>query len=335
VMGKIRFKVADSGDVRFYPFILVNGSVASANQLSIDAPATPTVKDTITITVTAGGTPVSGASVSFDNNDIGTTNSTGKLDYTLTRSGLHNISATKLGYEKATKTIQVSEWVDNRLSIEVPAIIDQGAAVSIKVTSNGSAVAGASVTFDNSGIGTTDAGGILNYTFNVGGTHNIGASKDKYVSVAREINIRLPFSEYKALDISIVPGSIFINEQALIRSNITNTGTKADTRDVGLIFNGSVVDNKSIALAPGEIKEINFTRQEALPGNYTVEILGQKGLLEVKEEPLNLLLIGGIATGLGAIIIYLLTAKSKISLELLRRKLMGKSVTKGGEEIKK
>ncbi len=333
VMGSIKFKVADSSDVRFYPFILVNGSIASANQLAIDAPSAPSVRDTIIITITAGGTPVPGASVSFDNNDIGTTNSTGKLNYTLTRSGVHNITATKLGYEKAVKTIQVSEWVDNRLSIEVPAIIDQGAAVSIKVTSNGTAVAGASVTFDNSGIGTTDAGGILNYTFNVGGTHNLGASKDKYVSVAREINIRLPFSEYKALDLSIVPASVFTNEQSLIRSNITNDGTKADTRDVELILNGSVVDNRSVALAPGEIKEINFTRQEALPGNYTVEILGQKGLLEVKEEPLNFLLIGGIATGLGAIIIYLLTAKSKISLELLRQKLMGKFGKKAVEVV--
>ncbi len=333
VMGKIKFKVADSGDVRFYPFIMVNGSIAAANQLSIDAPANPSVRDTITIIVTAGsGTPIEGASVSFDNNDIGTTNSTGKLNYTLTRSGLHNITATKLGYEKAVKTIQVSEYVDNRLSIEVPAIIDQGVPVSIKVISNGTAIPGASVTFDNSAIGTTDAKGILNYTFNVGGTHNLGASKDKYISVVREISIRMPFSEYKALDISIIPNVVFTNEQALIRSNITNVGTKADTRDVELIFNGTVVDNKSIALAPGEIKEINFTRKEALPGNYTVELLGQKGVLEVREEPLNLLLIGGIATGFGAIIIYLLTAKSKISLEMLRQKLLGKFGKKAAEK---
>ncbi len=335
VMGNIKFKVADSGDVRFYPFIMLNGSMAAANQLSIDAPATPTVRDIIAITVTAGGKPVEGAAITFDNTDIGTTNSTGKLGYTLTRSGVHNITATKLGYEKAVKTIQVSEWVDNRLSIEVPAVIDQGAQVLIKVLSNGTAVAGASVTFDNSGIGTTDAGGILNYTFSVGGTHNLGASKDKYISVVREINIRLPFSEYKALDITISPGTVLTSQMSVIKSNITNAGTKADTHPVELIFNGTVVDNRSVALAPGEIKEINFTRQEAMAGNYTVEILGQKGLLEVREEPMNFLLIGGIATGFGAIIIYLLTAKSKISLELLRQKLMGKSITKGVEEIKK
>ncbi len=340
VMGNIKFKVADSSDVRFYPFIMVNGSIAAANQLSIDAPSTPSVKDTITIAVTAGsGTPIEGAAVSLDSTDIGTTNSTGKLSYTLTKSGMHNITATKLGYEKATKTIQVSEWVDNRLSIELPAVIDQGIPVSIRVISNGTAIAGASVTFDNSAIGTTDAKGILNYTFEVGGTHNLGASKDKYISVVREINVRLPFSEYKALDISIAPNVVFTNKEVVIRSNITNAGTKADTKPVELIFNGTVVENRTVALAPGEVTEINFTRKEALPGNYTVEILGQNGLLEVREEPLNLLLIGGIATVFGAIIIYLLTAKSKLSIELLRQKLFGKGSTEitppKTEEVKK
>ncbi len=340
VMGNIKFKVADSSDVRFYPFIMVNGSIAAANQLSIDVPANPSVRDTITITVTAGsGTPIEGAAVSLDSTDIGTTNSTGKLSYTLTKSGMHNITATKLGYEKATKTIQVSEWVDNRLSIELPAVIDQGIPVSIRVISNGTAIAGASVTFDNSAIGTTDAKGILNYTFEVGGTHNLGASKDKYVSVVREINVRLPFSEYKALDISIVPNVVFTNKEVVIRSNITNTGTKADTKPVELIFNGTVAENRTVALAPGEVTEINFTRKEALPGNYTVEILGQNGLLEVREEPLNLLLIGGIATVFGAIIIYLLTAKSKLSIELIRQKLFGKGSTEitppKTEEVKK
>lgn len=332
IMGNIKFKVADSGDVRFYPFILVNGSVAAANQLSIDAPSNPMVRDTITITITAGGSPVPGAAVSFDNTEVGMTNSTGKLDYTLTRSGVHNITATKLGYEKATKTIQVAEFVDNRLSIEVPAIIDQGFPVSIKVVANGTAVDGATVTFDNAAIGTTDARGILNYTFTVGGTHNLGASKEKYISVVREINIRMPFSEYKALDLSIMPGVVFTNEEAVIRSNITNAGTKADEKPVELVLNGTVVENRTVALAPGETKEINFTRKEALPGNYTVEILGQKGLLEVGEEPLNLLLIGGIATGFGAIIIYLLTSKSKISLEAVRR-LLGKFGKKGVEKV--
>ncbi len=329
VMGNIKFHVADSNDVRFYPYIMVNGDIAAANQLSISVPSNPSVKDTITIAVTAGSSPADGAAITFDDTSIGTTNSTGKLDYTLTRSGMHNITATKLGYEKAVKTIQVAEWVDNRLSIEVPAIIDQGIPVSIKVQSNGTAIAGASVTLDNSVIGTTDTKGILNYSFTVSGTHNLGASKDKYISVVREISIRMPFSEYKALDINISPNAVFANVQTFITSNITNAGTKADTKQVELIVNSTAVDNRSVSLAPGEIKEVNFTYKEALPGNYTIEILGQKGILEVKKEPINYPLIGGIATVLGIIAIYLLTAKGILG------NLLGKFGKKGIEEVKK
>jgi hypothetical protein len=102
----------------------------------------------------------------------------------------------------------------------------------------------------------------------------------------------------------------------MIRSNITNAGTKKDMLPVELIINGTVVDNKSIALMPGEIMEINFTRKEAKAGNYSVEILGQKGSLEVKERSfnLNLILIVLIITGLGGIAIYLLTAKESFSI---------------------
>jgi len=83
------------------------------------------------------------------------------------------------------------------------------------------------------------------------------------------------------------------------------------------------VDNRSVTLAPGEIKEINFTRKESKAGNYTVEILGQKGLLEVKQTPLiwNLILIVAMITGLGLIAIYLLTTKNKINFEAIRNKL--------------
>ncbi|MFZ3060302.1 MAG: S-layer protein domain-containing protein [Candidatus Methanoperedens sp.] len=335
VMGNIKFHVADSNDIRFYPFILVNGSIAAANQLSISVPSNPSVKDTITIAITAGSSPADGAAITFDDNSIGTTNSTGKLDYTLTRSGMHNITATKLGYEKAVKTIQVAEWVDNRLSIDLPAIIDQGIQVSIKVQSNGTAIAGASITLDNSAIGATDIKGILNYSFTVSGTHNLGASKDKYVSVVREISIRLPFSEYRALDINISPNVVFANVQTFITSNITNAGTKADTKQVELVVNSTVVDNRSVSLAPGEIKEVNFTYKEAQPGNYTIEILGQKGLLEVKKEPTNYLLIGGIATILGIIAIYILTAKGILGNLLSKFGKKGIEEVKSIEEVKK
>ncbi|HEY9245514.1 MAG TPA: hypothetical protein VIO11_01580, partial [Candidatus Methanoperedens sp.] len=118
--------------------------------------------------------------------------------------------------------------------------------------------------------------------------------------------------------------------QMVIRSNITNSGTKADTLPVDLIFNGTIVKNTSLSLGRGQTKEINFTGNlkgwvtgDVKPGNYTVEILGKTQLLRVREEPLNLPLIAGIITILAASLIYVLTAKNLINLDALKEKLSG------------
>ncbi len=323
VMGNIKFKVADSSDVRFYPFIMANGSDVASNQLAIDAPASPMVRDTITITVTAGGvTPIENAEVSFDGNVIGTTNSTGNLDYILTRSGQHTLTATKLGYDKATRTIQVAEFRDIALKFELPAFIDQGIPVAIKVISNGTAIPGANVTFNGASIGLTDSSGILTYTFSVSGTHNLGASKQRYISVLREITVRAPFTEFKAIDINFTPSVVFTNQNYFVWANVTNVGTKNGTLPVSLSVNDTAVESKNVTLAPGAKQEVNFTRKMTLPpGNYTVEILGQKKIMEVKEAPFNIFLIGGILTALGAVVIYLsTTVKGKATLDLLTEK---------------
>jgi len=331
LMGSIKLKVADSDTLRFYFAVDVSPEMV-ANQLVIDSPAKATAGDAIKIKVTAGGNVVEGASISIDpviGQIADKTDSDGVLNYTLPRTmkGTYNITADMLGYQKASKSIEVLEYIELRLSIDAPAKADQFETITIRVMHNGTPVSGATVAYDNVTIGTTDSEGTLNYKLETSGTHTISASKAGYITVARDIEVRMPFSEYKALDINVTPDVVFTNQEIVIRSNITNSGTKADTFPVDLIINNTVVDTMSVTLAPGDIKEINFTRKakqlissekNTLPGNYTIEILGQKGLVEVKEEPTNYLLIGVIATGLGAIMIYLLTAKNKISLETIR-----------------
>lgn len=323
VMGNIKFRVADSSDVRFYPFTTVNGTSVAANQLMIDAPATPMVKDTITVNVTDGtGTPIENAEVSFDGNVIGNTNGYGSFDYILTRSGQHTISATRLGYVPATITIQVSEYRDIQLKFELPALLDQGIRVPIRVISNGTAIQGANITLDGTSIGLTDSDGYLNYTFDISGTHNLGASKTGYIRVLREISIRMPFSEFQALDINFTPSVVFRNQNYFVRANISNVGTKTGTLPVGLVVNSSVVASQNVTLAPGAKQEINFTQKMTLaPGNYSVEILGQKKTMQVKEEPINIFLVAGLITVLGALIVYLATTKNRIDLDEIRKKL--------------
>jgi len=181
-------------------------------------------------------------------------------------------------------------------------------------------MSGATVLFDNTSIGTTDSNGMLNYTLQTSGTHTLTASKQSYITVSRDIEIRAPYSEFKGLDINITPNPVYTNDDFMVRSNITNVGTKSDTLPVDLVINGSSVDNQSVTLGPGEKLEINFTGKETIAGNITVEIMGQKVLLVVEEKPVNYLLIAAIATVIGALVIYVLTSKGLLSLDILKEK---------------
>ncbi len=311
LMGNITFKVADSDELRFYPFVTVVPEM-TVNQLVIDAPPRATAGDMISITVTAAGNSVEGASVAI-NSSTGQTDSNGVFNYTLPRTlaGTYNITATKLGYQPATKSIAVQKYAERSLSINAPASVNQFDTITIQVTYNGTAVSNATVSYDNTTIGQTDNRGALNYTLETGGTHTISASKSGYITASRDINVRLAFSEFKALDINITPNVVSTGGTITVRSNITNAGTKKDTLPAVLVINSTEVENRSVTLAPGEIKEINFTRTITLSaGNYTVEILGKTGVLMVEQAKITP--FNGTVIAAGAVfIIYLLFARRR------------------------
>jgi hypothetical protein len=261
------------------------------------------------------------ATISIGTDSV-TTDKNGILNYTLPRNlkGTYSITATKTGYEKATQNIEIEKYVDYRLSIEAPSQSNQFETITIKVLYNGTAMSGAKVGFDNTTVGTSDSNGEVTYRLETSGTHAISASKPSYITVTRDIEIREPYSEFKALDINITPNPGFAGEPFLVRTNITNIGTKSDSLQVELIVNGTAVDNKTLTIGAKEKLEVNFTRIEEIAGNVTVEIMGQSVLYEAKENPTNYLLIGAIVTGIGAVIIYTLTSKGLLSVELLKEK---------------
>ncbi len=330
VMGNISFKVANSGDVRFYPFVYVTPDMISG-QLLIDAPAKATAGESFNVKVTAGGKPVEASFISI-NSEMGQTDSNGMLNLTLKKTmkgGTYNITATKLGYQKASKELTVQGYIENRLSIDAPVTGNQFGNITIKVLNKDIPVAGATVNLDNRTIGVTDSNGILTFGLEESGIHTIFASKADYVAAARDIEVRVPFAEFKALDIGI-NDVVYSNEKAEIRTNITNIGTKSATLPVGLIVNSTEIDSISIAIAAGEVKEVTFRKELALPpGNYTVEVLGQKKSVQVKEGQFNILLALGVIIIIGAVIIYFVTAKDKLSLGKILKK------EPAGEEMKK
>ncbi|NJD52447.1 MAG: hypothetical protein FIB07_06210 [Candidatus Methanoperedens sp.] len=321
LMGNIKVKVADNDALRFYFAVDVTPDMI-VNKLSINAPTKLMAGDTLKVKVTAGGKAVNNASLTLDT-DMGTTDINGELNYTIPKTlkaGTYTITASKTGYEKDTKSIQIEKYVDLRLSIEAPSKANQYETITIKVLYNGTAMSGAAVLFDNTSAGTTDSNGEVSYRLETSGTHSITASKTSYITASTDIDIRAPYSEFKALDINITPNPVFAGEDFVVRSNITNVGTKSDTLPVNLIINDTAVDNRTITLTPGQKVEINFTRQESSVANVTVQVMGQSNLLVVQEKPTNYFLIAAVATGIGAVIIYVLTSKGLLSLEILKQK---------------
>lgn len=320
IMGNIGFRVANSGTVRFYPFVNVTPDMISY-QLSIDAPSKATAGEAIMVKVTAGGKPVEAAFISI-NSDMGQTDRDGMLNVSLKKTmkgGTYNITANKLGFQKASKELVVQGFVENRLSIEAPVKGNQLGNITIRIMNKDMPVSGAAVSFDNKVIGMTDASGNLNYYLNDSGTHTIYASKSGFATSARDIEVRVPFAEFQALDIR-VNDVIFSNEKAEIRVNITNIGTKGATLPVGLIINSTEVDSIPVEIAAGEVKDVTFNKEISLPpGNYTIEVLGQKKLVEVKEAQFNVFLALGAMIAIGAVVIFLLTSKGKFSLKMIQK----------------
>jgi len=321
IMGNIKFRVADSNTLRFYPFVTVSIDTL-ANQLVLEGPSRVTAGETINITVKTGGvggTYIEDAAISIESMGSGPnvglldykTDNNGTLTYTLSKSlkGKYNITASKLGYLKGTKNIEIEEYVDKKLNIDMPLMANQYDEITIKVLYNNTPINEVDIIYDNITIGPTSDDGKINYILTESGIHTISATKKGYVTTSRDINVKEPYSDFKALDVDIIPNATFIDDEILIRGNITNIGTKEDNKSIELIVNNSAVYQKYLSLYPKETKEINFTyKVDLTEGNYTVKILEKEKLLEVKKKS-NVPILAILATIIGMGIIYYITRK--------------------------
>ncbi|MDQ1252820.1 MAG: hypothetical protein QG646_1952 [Euryarchaeota archaeon] len=101
----VKFRVADSSILRFYPF--VNSRSAAGDQLEIKVPDTLVVGRETEIGVTSRNVSVSEVNVSVDGNSIGITGDEGMLNYTPDREGYFTVSASKTGYVSGNKSVNV------------------------------------------------------------------------------------------------------------------------------------------------------------------------------------------------------------------------------------
>jgi parallel beta-helix repeat protein len=105
IIDDVGFMASDDGGDQYGLF--VRRTVGSIPSLDIEFPDPTVVNKGITITVTSDGSPIEGAEVKFAGENLGLTDSDGKVRVTSEDTGTFTITATKEGYESASEDIQI------------------------------------------------------------------------------------------------------------------------------------------------------------------------------------------------------------------------------------
>jgi len=279
IMGEIKFKVADDGSaVRFYPFQEI--IVKEPLYLDLDIPNSVYENEEFTILVTSDGDEVEDVSITFDDSEVGTTDSNGELIYTPVETGEFKVTASKSGYESDSEDIEIL-YQPKVLEISAPLLADRGETIVISVTSEGKSVSGVTVMFGSNDLGTTPASGNITHTPDQIGTHTITASKSGHQDASKDIDITDPSARLVYSNLTIEPKSVQPGENVNITVEVANFGTLREADTMTLKVNGKEVVTEDLVLGPGEIMTIEFSMNRSKPGTYLVEVDGRSDTFKV------------------------------------------------------
>ena len=94
-------------------------------------------------------------------------------------------------------------------------------------------------------------------------------------------------AEFKISNLSIAPSEAQIGETVTILVEVKNIGEAEGSYNLTLKVNGSTEDEKTIVLAGGESRIVEFKVTINSAGTYSIEINGLTGTLKVKEAPVQ------------------------------------------------
>ena len=294
IMENIGFTTSDDGGDRYYLF--VRRTIGSIAALKIELPESLVVGEEIVITITADGDPVEGAQVQFAGENLGLTDSDGKVTITSEEAGTFTIIASKENYDSASEEIRIlteSEAEKDPLKIEMPDKVEPEEDVVIMVSYKGDAIENASVSWDGDYIGDTDETGSLTYTAEDEGTYTVTASKEGYLDGSGEIEVAYPSAEFELADLTF-PENVSANKEFTVSVDVTNTGDANGTYIAELKVNGSVVDSQNVTLDAGDTGKIEFTTRIAEAGTTTIEIGTESGEITVTKTKSNTALIAAV-----------------------------------------
>jgi S-layer protein (TIGR01567 family) len=290
ITDNIGFKVSEDEE-RYYLF--VRRTIGSIEALKIELPESLIVDEEIVITVTADGSPVEGVQVQFAGENLGLTDSDGKVRIRSEEAGTFTIVASKENYDSVSEEIRIlteTEAEKDPLKIEMPDTAEPGEDVVIMVSYKGDAIDNASISWDGDDIGETDETGSLTYTAEDEGTYTVTANKDGYLEGKEEIEVAYPSAEFELTDLTF-PENVSVNKEFTVSVDVTNTGDADGTYLAELKVNDSVVDSQNVTLDAGDTEKIEFTTRIVEAGTTTIGIGTESGEITVTKSKSNTTLI--------------------------------------------
>ncbi|WP_321420364.1 S-layer protein domain-containing protein [uncultured Methanomethylovorans sp.] len=313
VMGNISFKVADTSDtVRFYPFVEVK--TASSNSLEIQTNEVVTQGTAMKIAVTSRGMAVSNATLTIGSKTIGSTSTTGIVQYTPDTIGNFTINAEKDGYVSGTAKFEVisSQDESRKMTIDItPDEIYAGTNVKFLILKaiGGEAIEGAQITLDGNPIGNTSKDGNITYTLTGIGMHKLTASKSGLIDAELNFEVKELAAKFIFTNLQISPLEVKAGDEATISVNVSNTGTAPGNYTVELKVNGTTVSSQAVTLNNGNSTTLKFVHAEEEPGTYNISVQDLKGSYVVlKKSSAIWYVLGGIILLAAAGVGYLFTA---------------------------
>lgn len=291
IMNNIKFRVADDGDLRFYPFVEVNtegsgDSGDSAQKLEISVPVEIYQDSSFKIKVTAEESSIEDVTVKLNGELIGNTNGEGILSFAPETRGTFKLSAEKDDYSGASKSIDVLDPRERMIISVSPNEVYVGDTVSIEIVNaiGGEPVEGAEVFFDGDSIGMTGADGTISSPLTKTGNVQISATGEGFEPESISLNVGALAAKFMFSELAIDPTEAKTGKESAISVKATNAGNAAGDYNVELLVNGNMKDSRTISLEPLESMTIEFTHTEAEEGSCKVQVGDQTASYEVVKK---------------------------------------------------
>jgi len=305
IMGDVKFRVAESNDVRYYPFVEV--VTLPGDTLEIDMPEILAEGSAVDIVVKSRGTAVEDVSISFAGEVIGKTNEEGLLRYTPRETGTIEVKAEKAGFVSTSKSVQVVSADDMQFAVAIdvePDVVYDGDTITITVTTaiDGGPMEDVEVFYSEVSIGNTDGDGQLSYTVEDPGVHRISVEPEGYLEAQYNLEVLEKDMMFELSNLVVSPREVQPDETVTINVDVENIGTTTHETEIELLVNDVVVDTKTVTLNPGEVRTLEFTHSEADPGEYTVQV-GEENVTFTVEEPERRIPFVGIIGSIAALLV--------------------------------